>query len=228
MVEEESFPKSLGIIPDGNRRYARKEGLTHRKAYEKGFEKVEEVYKWVLDQDYIEEVFFYALSTENLKRDEREIEIIFDLFNRKAYDLYESEIMKEYDVSIEFLGREELLEPISETIKEIEENTKERDSYKLNICIGYGGKKEIVDAARDLKLKNLEFNEKNLEENLYTSSSIDLVIRTGGYQRLSNFLIWQSSYAELFFTDQLWPEFSEQEFEKAIEFYRSSERNFGK
>ncbi len=219
---------SMGIIPDGNRRYARKNGLDYREAYEKGFEKVEEVYQWVVEQESLEEIFFYALSTENLRRDENEIKTIFDIFNKKASDLYKSEVMKKYEVNIEFLGRKELLEPISETIEEIEENTSEKGDYKLNICMGYGGRKEIVDAARSMKEKNMEFNEKNLEENLYSSSSIDLVIRTGGYQRLSNFLIWQSSYAELFFSDQLWPEFSEEEFERAIEFYRSSDRNFGK
>ncbi len=228
MSEKSDELETLGIIPDGNRRYADKNGISYGEAYQEGFKKVEEVYEWVIDHESLDEVFFYALSTENLKRDDKELDLLFDLFNRKVTKLADSDLIHDNEVNVDFLGKEEYLGPVKESMDRLEEVTSEYDDYSLNICMGYGGRTEIVDAAEKLAEKDMEFNEENLQSQLYNDSDVDLVLRTGGYQRLSNFLLWQNSYAELFFSDHLWPELDKKEFDRAVDFYESTKRKFGK
>ncbi len=219
--------KRLGVIPDGNRRYARKNNISYRKAYKEGFNKLEQLYKWCLETS-IDEVVFYALSTENLKRKDTEIDLLFKVFRQGLDKFLDSDFVHKNKINIEFLGRKDYVEEVLDEMNKVENATANYEKNSLKVCIGYGGRKEIIDSVKKVNEKDLELNEENLSNHLYYGKDLDLVLRTGGYQRLSNFMLWQNSYAELFFSDHLWPELDRKEFEKAVDFYESTKRKFGK
>ncbi len=221
--------ESIAVIPDGNRRYAKKSNLSLLEAYEKGFSKAEEFLDWCLEKG-IKEVTMWAFSTENLKRPKEELSLLERLFSKHLSELAENEKVHRNKVKVRIIGMKEYLSKFSKEIKKIKTATKDYSSFVLNIALGYGGKEELLTAFKQAVSKKPvhEITEQDITENLYVKKSPDLIIRTGGYQRLSGYLLWQSAYSELFFSKKLWPEFSRQDFEKAIEFYSSSKRNFGK
>ncbi len=220
--------KSIGVIPDGNRRYADKNGIPYEESYQKGFEKGEELFDWCIEHPSIEKAVVYALSTENVARDDEELGTLYRLYRDNLEELAEDPKIHENKVNVNLIGREAHLKPLKKQIDKLREETGSYDEYELNIALGYGGRAEIVDAAKKLSRENKEFNEENLGKELYFPSDLDLVIRTGGYQRLSNFQLWQSAYAELYFCDELWPAFEKKDFEKAVDFYEDTKRKFGK
>jgi len=227
--------RSIGIIPDGNRRYARKAGLSLAQAYGRGARKAEEVLNWTLDEGRIRCSTFYALSTENfLNRSALEKAVLFRLLDRYFRKVPTDRRVREHGIRLKVIGRTELLPAkLRATIRKAEEFTDKYDNYQLNLAICYGGRQELVDAVNKLAAhyarEQQPLTEADVEGALYANyPAPDLVIRTGGVQRLSGFLTWETAYSELYFSDKLWPEFSKPDFNTAIEFYDSTERRFGR
>ncbi|HEW89785.1 MAG TPA: di-trans,poly-cis-decaprenylcistransferase [Candidatus Bathyarchaeota archaeon] len=235
------MPDHVGVILDGNRRWARMHGLEPWQGHRAGAKRVEELLRWCLELG-IKTVTLYAFSTENFKRSPREVLELMKLFEEELRRLKESDVVREHKVRVKVIGRLELLPPdIRKLAGELEEATKEHDGHYLNIAIAYGGRAEIVDAvrkiARDVKaglIEPEEISEELFERYLYTSylpeavRDPDLIIRTSGEERLSGFLLWQSAYSELCFVDVFWPEFRRIDLLRAIRTYQGRQRRFGR
>lgn len=240
-VRERPMPSHIGIILDGNRRWARMHGLKPWQGHRAGARRVEELLNWCLELG-IRTITLYAFSTENFKRSEREVEELMKLFKEELKRLKESDVIRKHKVRVKVIGRLELLPPdMRELAREVEEATKGYSEHYLNIAIAYGGRAEIVDAvrkvARDVKaglIEPEEIDEELFESYLYTShlpeavKDPDLIIRTSGEERLSGFLLWQSAYSELCFIDVLWPEFRRIDLLRAIRTYQGRQRRFGR
>ncbi len=217
----------LGVIPDGNRRYAKKTGITFKEAYEQGFSKAEECLSWALDEG-IKEITVYALSTENLKRNKAQLSVLITLFKKKLNELSEKEIIHENEIQVRVIGKPIVLGRFKKEIEDIHKSTEKYRKHRINICLGYGGRWELVDAVNHILTEGKKkINEKTLWKYMKIKSEPDLIIRTGGMRRLSNFLIFQSAYSELYFLDKLWPEITKKDFKKAIDWYKNIKRNFG-
>lgn len=222
-------PKHVAIILDGNRRYAKKHVLKPWAGHEKGSKIVESLFDWC-DELGIKELTLYAFSYENFKRNKTEVDFLMKLFKKQMETLEKDERIEKKRIKVIFIGRLNLFpEEMQDIMKRIENKTKNNDNFKINFAMGYGGRIEIVDAVNKIIKKNIkEVDEDTITENLYLSSEPDLVIRTGGEKRVSNFLIWQSYYSEWYFTDKLWPEFTKEDLIKAIEEFGKRERRVGK
>lgn len=231
-VKDTNIPKHIAIIMDGNRRWARARGLPDKEGHKVGVEKIEETVRSA-EKLGVETVTIYALSTENIK--ERARREVADLFNiiRRTYQ-YQFKNMMKNGVRLSILGEiEGLPGAIRKIINEIRDTYIKNESIKLNIALNYGGKKELIFAIKQLVKEGVEvdkLNEEIVSKHLYTKGESDpeLVIRTGGRIRLSNFLLWQTAYSELYFTKVLWPDFDGKQFKKAINWYQKQKRNFGK
>ncbi|HLC48096.1 MAG TPA: polyprenyl diphosphate synthase [Candidatus Norongarragalinales archaeon] len=231
-------PKSIAIIPDGNRRFASKGNLSVQNAYSAGFRKVEEVLKWAKGAG-ISNITFWALSLENYNRRSRlELRILFALMRRKLRQSIRDKTFEKRKVRVEFFGKLELLpKDLQDMFTELEESTS-RFKNTLGIALAYSGREEIVTATKKILVdfygkgntaqKVAGLTEKDFEKYLYSPDSPDLIIRTGGVSRLSGFLPWQTAYSELYFSQKLWPEFDENDFKDALEFYEHTERRFGR
>lgn len=231
-LDKINIPKHIAIIMDGNRRWARQHGLEVIKGHEKGAEALEKVVD-AASKMGVKTITVYALSTENIKeRAKREVLGLFNLF-RKGYQSRLTKMMKE-GVRVNILGEVRgLPSMIKAIIDKIRETYIQNESIVLNIALNYGGKKELISAIKNIVKKGIDvdkINEELIDKHLYTNGqhSPELVIRTGGRIRLSNFLLWQTAYSELYFTRTLWPDFTQGEFKKAIKWYQDQQRNFGK
>ncbi len=222
-------PKHVAIVLDGNRRYAKQHMLKPWEGHEKGSKNVENLFDWC-DELGIKELTLYAFSYENFKRDKTEVEFLMKLFKKQIEKLEKDERIEKNKIMVNFIGRLNLFpEDIQSSMKRIMEKTKNNDNFKINFAMGYGGRIEIVDAVNKIIKKGIkDVDEKTITENLYLSEEPELVIRTGGEKRVSNFLIWQSYYSEWYFTDKLWPEFTKEELVKAIEDFGKRERRVGR
>ncbi len=232
----ESNSLHVAIVLDGNRRYAKKHSLKFLwNGHDKGAETVEQLLDWCKELN-INQLTLYCLSTENLKREKDEVNALLSLFKKKFLEFENDKRIKEDRVKIRFIGNLSLLpSDIQEICKRIENNTKENNNYIINFCLAYGGKEEIIQAvkkiaeqAKNSKIKIENINEKTINQALYISDQPDLIIRTGGFKRTSNFLPFQSAYSEWFFSDKLWPEFTKQDLIECIEQFKKTKRNFGK
>ena len=230
------FPKHVGIILDGNRRFARKLMLKPWKGHEWGAKKVEKLITWC-EELGIKELTLYAFSLENFNRPKEEFNYLMNLFKESISKLEEDPRIKKNKIKITFIGRIWMFpKDIQELINRLMEKTKKHNKYKINIAMAYSGRAEIIDAVKKLsqdikngKLSIEDLNEKVFKKNLYLESEPDLIIRTGGEKRMSGFLLWQASYAELIFLpDVLWPEFTKQHLIECIEEYKMRERRFGR
>ncbi|MFO0704069.1 MAG: polyprenyl diphosphate synthase [Patescibacteria group bacterium] len=222
----------IAIIMDGNRRWARKNGLPDVKGHEAGAKTLEKIV-YAAKSHGIEILTVYALSTENLqKRAERELKGIFDLLKYAFSNKFKD--MSKHGVRVEMFGNlSKLPESIQQIAQKLKDTYIENESIKLNIALNYGGHDEIVHVIQDLVKEGIkldDINEKIIEKHLYLKETHppQMVIRTGGNFRLSNFLLWQTAYSELYFTDTLWPDFDEKKLEEAINWYKEQERRFGK
>ncbi len=227
---------SVGIIPDGNRRFAKKVGIDFSRAYLKGFEKVRDVVEWASEKK-VREVYFWALSFENFsKRSKAELSVLFGLMRKYVDTALSENTFVDLDCKVNFFGNRSVLpQSVLSRIHEIEVQTENCSSYKIGVGIAYSGREEILTASKRVaedvlegKFKVDDIDEGLLSKYLYTSSSPDLVIRTGGVSRLSGFMPWQAVYSELYFSRKLWPEFEKRDFFKAVDFFNSTERRFGK
>ncbi len=233
------IPLHIGFIMDGNRRYAKKIGKPASYGHLKGAQKLREVLKWLREYN-IKYATFYSLSTENIrKRSKEELGFIFHLFEKEfSKVLKKSHDVHKYGVRVRIIGRKSMLpEKLRKLFERVEKETKRYSNYFLNFAIAYGGQQEIVDAVKKIVRKakkgnitSKDINEDSFGEYLYTNGQppVDIVVRTGGEKRISNFLLWQSAYAELFFVNKFWPEFDKKDFEKILKEYSRRERRFGK
>jgi len=228
------LPEHVAIIMDGNGRWAKKRHFPRIVGHQKGSEVVHKIVKASLDMG-IKVLTLYVFSTENWKRPISEVKFLMGLLGR--YIRKEIAELQSNNVKIMIIGRlNELPDSIQTILKEAIEKTKNNQGLILNLAINYGGRQEIIDAvgkvAADLKngsFKIKDLNEKNFSQYLYAQNlpDPDLIIRTAGEKRLSNFLLWQSSYAELYVTDTLWPDFNQEELLLALEDYNQRKRRFG-
>lgn len=222
------FPKHVAIILDGNRRYAKKHMLEIGKGHKKGIENVENLFEWC-DEIGIKELTLYSFSVENFKRKKREVNFLMGLFKKQIKKLERDKRIEKNRIRINFIGRLDLFpKDIQSSMKRVMEKTKKYNKFKINFAMGYGGRAEIVDAVNKIiKKKIRKADEKTITKNLYLTNEPDLVIRTGGEKRVSNFLMWQSYYSEWYFTEKLWPEFNKKDLIKAIKEFSSRQRRYG-
>lgn len=230
--ENNNIPQHIAIIMDGNRRWARARHLPDIKGHEKGAEALENIVDSAQKLG-VKTITVYALSTENIKeRAKREVLGLFNLM-RKAYHSRLKKMM-EKGVRVTILGEAQGLPgTIKNLINQIKNVYIKNESIKLNIALNYGSKKELVSAIKNIVKKGIDIkriNEELIEKHLYTANQPDpdLVIRTGGRSRLSNFLLWQTAYSEFYFSQVLWPDFTPQQLKKAVDWYGEQKRNFGK
>ena len=237
MEQQKAFPRHIAIIMDGNGRWAKRRGLQRTEGHKKGAEVFRQVCQYASDIG-IEYLTFYAFSTENWKRSAQEVDAIMNLLRHYLAEMEEREDEnKEGGYRIRFLGaREGMPEDIARLMDEVEERSKDKTRMFVNLCVNYGGRDEIVHAARALAeqvqsglLQPQDITEQLLSDALYTAGQPDpdLVIRPSGEFRLSNFLIWQAAYAEFYYDDVLWPDFGPRDLDRAIEAYRNRDRRFG-
>jgi len=226
------IPYHLGIIVDGNRRWAKKNKLPLIEGHRRGFEKVKELGKWCKDKG-VKILTLFAFSTENWKRPGNEVHYLMKLIGLSLSRNNIQDIYKD-GIKIKIIGQREKLTPgLQKTIEQAEELTRHNKDGILNIALSYGGKAEIVEAIKRIvgrKVPPEKLNEKLIDENLWTAGEPhpDLIIRTGGEQRLSNFLIWQAAYSELYFSKKYWPDFTEKDLDEVFDDYGSRQRRFGK
>jgi len=219
-------PRHIAIIMDGNGRWAQLKGQKRVKGHEAGAEIVRKVTTYCSEHPDVEQLTLYAFSTENWKRPKLEVEFLMKLLERylkKELDTY----MKN---NIRFKPIGDLSgfsRPLLTTIEIVEEKTKHNNGLVQNLALNYGAKNEIVRAANTLVASETPITEESLSMALDCSMPVDLLIRTGGDHRLSNYLLWQAAYAELFFVNTLWPDFSTFELETIIRQFTTIERRFG-
>ncbi|MEM0465843.1 MAG: polyprenyl diphosphate synthase [Candidatus Pacearchaeota archaeon] len=229
---ELNIPKHVAIILDGNRRFAKRLMLEPWKGHEYGAKKVDKLIKFATNKLGIKELTFYCLSIENINsRPKKELEYLYKLFKKEFTKLNRKEL-EEQGIKVKFIGNLNLLpKDLKEQCKKLENETKKNKRFLINFALAYGGRQEIIEAVKKIiknKLEPDDINEKNFEKNLYIKDEPDLIIRTGGEKRTSNFLPWQSVYSELIFIDKTWPEFERQDFINCIEEFKKRKRNFGK
>ncbi len=237
-VDNGRKPEHIAIILDGNRRWASELSLNPWVGHNHGAEKTEDLLEWCLDLG-VKSVTLYAFSTENFQRSSPEVGEIMRIIEEKLGELLTNERIHKNKVRVKVIGRPNLLpESLQGMIKRVEEATKDYDEHFLNLALAYGGRAEIVDAARKIAEKvrkgNLaadEIDEELFEEHLYTShlskQDPDLIIRTSGEERLSGFLLWQCAYSELCFLDVYWPALRRIDLLRAIRTYQMRKRRFG-
>ncbi len=227
MAEEKKVPRHIGFIMDGNGRWAKLRGKSRSYGHKKGADVIEEVVSACFDEG-VEAVSLYAFSTENWSRPKEEIDTIFDLLE-KFLRRYENKLVNERIRLIISGDLSKISEKLRNRSISVMKNTERFVGKTLNIAINYGGRAEIVRAAKLLSETGEPITEENLAGRLYTTGlpDIDLVVRTSGESRLSNFFLWQCAYAELYFTDVLWPDFKTEELKKALDWFAGRKRRFG-
>ena len=228
---EYDIPYHVAIILDGNGRWAKKRGLKRSLGHKAGFENLKELSSYIFDKG-VKILSVFAFSTENFKREKEEVDYLMDLLVTKFKTL----IDKNKNIKIVFSGKkEDLSKEVINAINEIEEITKECDSKIFNICFNYGGKLDIVEATKKIVddvgkglIKKDDIDENLFGKYLYNSiPDIDLLIRTSGEFRISNFMLFQSAYSEMYFPKILFPDFKPKDFDKALEEYNKRDRRFG-
>jgi tritrans,polycis-undecaprenyl-diphosphate synthase [geranylgeranyl-diphosphate specific] len=230
-------PTHIGLILDGNRRFAKTLNEDPWKGHEYGYKKVLDLLKWCKEFQ-IKELTLYVFSMQNFNRPKKEFDYLMKLFMKAANEAFSKDSKEKINenLNVKFIGRIKLLpKDVQDAIKKIELRTKRNNEYQLNIAIAYGGREEIEDAVKKIakdvkqgKLSPLKITSDTINEYVYLNSSPDLIIRTGGEKRTSNFLLWQSPYSEWIFLDKKWPEFTKQDLEQALKEYSQRERRIGK
>lgn len=228
---ELKIPEHVAIILDGNGRWAKKRGLKRSFGHKAGSDNLKKISKYIFSKG-VKILSVFAFSTENFKRDKEEVDFLMNLFVNDFRKL----VKKDDDVKIVFSGRREnLRDDVLKTIDDVTEQTKNKTGHILNICLNFGGRADIVDATKKIVLdvQNGNIDVDKIDEELFGKylynniPNIDLLIRTSGEVRISNFMLYQSAYAEMYFPDTLFPDFDKKEFDKAILAYNNRDRRFG-
>ncbi|RKO65466.1 di-trans,poly-cis-decaprenylcistransferase [Campylobacter sp. P255] len=218
--------KHLAVVMDGNRRWARKNGLLEKIGYSHGAKVVEKIIEVCIDEK-IQNLTLYAFSTENWQRPKEEVEFLFKLLNKYLDESLPKFIANE--VRFKAIGNLSLLDELTlQKIHHFQEQTQAHEKLCVNLAISYGGKDEIVRAVKRVLEKNLEINEANIQAHLDLSEDVDLFLRVGSAKRISNFLLWQSSYAEIYFSQTLFPALTKKEIANIIGEFKKRKRTFGK
>ncbi len=218
----------IAFIMDGNGRWGKRRGRNRKFGHINGVKTVQKIVKSAIKLK-IPFVTFYVFSTENWKRPKSEISFLFKLVN--SYFKKEIKNVTENKIKINILGKTELLpKNLKRTLKETTTKTKKNNKLVVNLALNYGSKSELVDAFNKIKKSGKTNSISQIEKNLYTKNipNPDILVRTGGQKRLSNFMLWQLAYAELYFLEKLWPDFNEKDLKKIIKNFRSVKRNFGR
>jgi undecaprenyl diphosphate synthase len=219
--------RNLAIIMDGNGRWAQKRGHARTYGHKKGVDSVRSITEYCSNHDEIESLTLYAFSTENWKRPKMEVDFLMRLLEK--YIRSEQDTYMKHGVRFKYIGDASRFSgKLIKILKETSELTRNNTKLIQILALNYGGRDEIVRAASRLAKEGREISENGISDMLDTPySDIDLLIRTGGERRLSNFLLWQASYAELFFTDTLWPDFGSEELASILKSYKRIQRKFG-
>jgi tritrans,polycis-undecaprenyl-diphosphate synthase [geranylgeranyl-diphosphate specific] len=221
-------PLHVGIILDGNRRFAKKLAKDSLHGHESGADNVENLFSWCVDLG-IGELTLYCFSTENFKRAETEVSYLMKIFKDRFNKFIEDKRIDENKIQIKFVGKKDMLsKELQDIMKNLENKTKNYKNYRVNFALAYGGRQEILEAVKKMIVNKEEITEENMKKNLWVENYPDLIIRTGGDRRTSNFLPWQSVYSEWFFIDKMWPEFSKEDLKNIIADFENRERRFGK
>lgn len=225
----EKAPKHLGLIIDGNRRWAKERNLPTLKGHWVGLRNVQNLVKWSKKRG-IKILTVFLFSTENWKRSKTEVNYLMKLL-KQALNRKNIQKIHQQGIKIKVIGQRERLDKFfQKRIKEIEELTKNNQEMLLNFALSYGGRAEIAQAMKNIIKKKIpaeKITEKIISQNLWTSD-LDLLIRTGKEQRISNFLIWQAAYSELYFCNKYWPEFTEKDLDEALADYAKRQRRLGR
>ena len=231
-------PRHVAIIMDGNRRYAKEvlKAENTNKGHEMGKDKLEEVLNWCIKAD-IKVLTVYAFSTENFSRGEEEVDFLLKLIKEMMFSLGDDERVHKYKVRVKMIGDKSMIpDDLREAVEYAEGRTKDYENYHFNVAVAYGGRQEIINAVKrvaqsvkDGEMDVEDITEESISVNMYTSDDPDpdLVLRTSGEFRLSNFLIWQMAYSELYFTDIYWPGFRYIDFLRAIRSFQQRNRRYG-
>jgi len=236
-IKQKPLPQHVAVIMDGNRRFAKEFGLNPNIGHVFGRDKLEEVLNWCFDLG-VKNLTVYAFSTENFDREGHEIKTLMNLCKEELDKASKDSRFHENKVKIRVIGRIETLpKDIAESANYLMKETENYDKYSFNIALAYGGREEIIHAiqkiAGDVKegaLKIDDIEEKVVSKYLYTNGipDPDLILRTSGEERISNFLLWQLAYSELYFSDVYWPAFQKRDFLKAIKTCQQRQRRYGK
>jgi len=229
-------PHHVAIIMDGNRRYAKEFGMLVHEGHDKGRQKLEDVLEWCLEIG-VRMLTVYAFSTENVGRSKDEVDTLMRMFVENFRKLGDDKRVHKNRIRVRVLGQREVLpKDLQDAISYAEDKTKDYDQYFFNLAVGYGGREEIIHGIRKIaeavkmgKLKADDINEKTFGEFLYTKDmpDPDLILRTSGEERISNFLLWQLAYSELYFSDIYWPGFRKIDFLRAVRSFQQRRRRFG-
>lgn len=221
------LPRHLGIIMDGNGRWAKKRALPRTAGHKVGADVFKKISK-ECGRIGIEEVTFYAFSTENWKRPKEEVETLMHLFYDYLIEA-KNDLQTSGNLRVRFIGEEEGMHPkLLELMRDAEKETASRTGTLINIAVNYGGRQEIVSTVNRLIAQGkTSITEQDISENVYTAPDCDLIIRPSGEERLSNFLLWQSAYSEFWSSDVLWPDFTEQDLHLALAAFEKRNRRFG-
>ena len=234
-TDKKLLPRHVAIIMDGNGRWAERQGVTRAQGHEAGAKSVRAVIEACRETEVIEALSLYAFSTENWKRSTREVNTLFRLLSK--YIKLEIDALHKEGIRVSYMGRKEgLAQRVLDDMAMSVEHTKANDKMLVNVAINYGGRGELADACKTIAaevstghLALDKVDEDCVGRHLYVpeTGDVDLLIRTSGELRLSNFMLWQVSYAELYVTNTLWPDFRKRHLQKAFEEYAARQRRFG-
>ena len=218
--------KHVAIIMDGNGRWGLKYKNSRNAGHKAGLKTVEKIIKETL-RNNIKFLTLFAFSTENWKRPKKEIDYLFNLLENFLISKIEN--LHKQNIRLKILGSKKFSNKLNKLLDYSEKKTSKNNKLQINLALNYGSKLELIDAFKKIKRSKSKINEKNLEKYLQTKHipDPDILIRTGNTKRLSNFLLWQIAYSEIFFEKKLWPAFTEKDFNKIIIEYKNIKRNFG-
>ena len=216
----------VAIIMDGNGRWGIKQKKSRNFGHKQGLKTVEKIIKFSIKQK-IKYLTLYAFSTENWKRPKREINFLFTLL--QTFLVENIDKLHQKKIKLKIIGEKKFDKKLNRTLIESEIKTKNNKTLQINLALNYGSKSELINTYKLIKKKNEKINEKNIKKYLFTNDSPDpdLLIRTGDTNRLSNFMLWQLAYSEIYFEKKLWPDFNENDYNRILNKFKKTKRNFG-
>ncbi len=217
----------VAIIMDGNGRWGIKYKKSRNAGHKAGLKSVEKIIRETI-KNKIKFLTLFAFSTENWKRPKKEVNYLFNLLENFLINKIED--LHKKNIKLKILGSKKFSPRLNKLLNNCEKKTSKNSRLQINLALNYGSKSELIGAFKRIKIKNININEKNIIKNLQTQNmpDPDLLIRTGNTKRLSNFLLWQLAYSEIFFEKKLWPAFNSKDYNRIIKEYRNIKRNFGK